>query len=187
MVEKDESCKRPEADSKRQCSPCLLTYLKWFLIPLFFILLSLILRTYLNYPLTQITKPTVQTAAPTKSGESARIKPPPIKQDEQKKSNIVKKPAKTDDGVVGPPRTGPSPVSSKDMVDFLNSIFRMDLDDFRTIEKETFKLRDILKFNNLHFYPRISSLVQLDPFKFVKFNLKRPCNLFPDIFSCTKM
>lgn len=74
-----------------------------------------------------------------------------------------------------------------EMVQFIDQLLDSNLDDTVTVEQSVIRLRDVLKFNNVHFAPRISSIVNMDPFKFAKFNLKRPCTLWPDIFSCTKM
>lgn len=76
---------------------------------------------------------------------------------------------------------------SEIMVQFIDQTLNLNLDDFVTIEQSAISLRELLKFNNVHLSPRISSIVKMDPFKFVKFNLKRTCKLWPDIFSCTKM
>lgn len=73
------------------------------------------------------------------------------------------------------------------MIKFIDNILNSTLDDFVTIENNTVNLTELSRFNNNHFAPRILSLVKLEPFKFVKFNLKRPCLLWPDTFSCTKM
>lgn len=73
------------------------------------------------------------------------------------------------------------------MIRFIDNILNSTLDDFITSENITVNLTELSRFNNNHFAPRILSLVKLDPFKFVKFNLKRPCLLWPDTFSCTKM
>lgn len=76
---------------------------------------------------------------------------------------------------------------SEIMVQFIDQTLNLNLDDFVTIEQSAISLRELLKFNNVHLSPRISSIVKMDPFKFVKFNLKRTCKLWPDIFSCTKI
>lgn len=74
----------------------------------------------------------------------------------------------------------------KEMGDFLDFVISLDLDDFVTIEKEPIKIKDLIRFNNIHLAPLLASIVKIDPFKFAKFNLKRPCTLWPDTFSCTK-
>lgn len=74
-----------------------------------------------------------------------------------------------------------------EMVRFLDQLLDSNLDDTVTVEQSNIRLRDVLRFNNVHFAPRIASIVKMDPFKFAKFNLKRPCTLWPDVFSCTKM
>ena len=73
------------------------------------------------------------------------------------------------------------------MVKFIDLVLNSNLDDFITVEKTSVKIQDLVKFNNVHFAPRISSIVRMDPFKFAKFNLNRPCILWPDTFSCTKL
>ncbi|XP_075586321.1 endoplasmic reticulum oxidoreductin-1-like protein isoform X2 [Dermatophagoides farinae] len=73
------------------------------------------------------------------------------------------------------------------MVRFIDNVLNSTLDDFATIENITVNLTELSRFNNNHFAPRILSLVKLNPFKFVKFNLKRHCFLWPDTFSCTKI
>ncbi|OTF83655.1 ERO1-like protein [Euroglyphus maynei] len=73
------------------------------------------------------------------------------------------------------------------MIKFIDNVLNSTLDDFITIENNTVNLTELSRFNNNHFAPRILSLVKLEPFKFVKFNLKRPCLLWPDTFSCTKI
>ncbi|KAF7490630.1 ERO1-like protein beta [Sarcoptes scabiei] len=73
------------------------------------------------------------------------------------------------------------------MIQFTDSILQSNLDDFTTVENFPINLTDLSRFNNIHFGPKISSLVGLDPFKFVKFNLQRPCLLYTETFSCTKI
>lgn len=96
---------------------------------------------------------------------------------EQQLNRIVKKEFKKDDLIYSPEK----------MVKFTDQLFESTLDEFKTIENFPIYLKEISKFNNIHFAPRILSLIKLDPFKFVKFNLKRPCLLWSDSFSCTKM
>lgn len=95
----------------------------------------------------------------------------------QQINKIVKKDYKKDDLIYSPEK----------MVKFTDQLLQSTLDEFKTIENFPIYLKEISKFNNIHFAPRILSLVKLDPFKFVKFNLKRPCLLWSDSFSCTKM
>lgn len=76
---------------------------------------------------------------------------------------------------------------AEQMVQFIDRLLDSNLDDTVTVEQSVIRLRDVLKFNNVHFAPRVSSIVNMDPFKFAKFNLKRPCTLWPEVFSCTKM
>ena len=163
MEEKDS--KSQKEATKKPCSTCFLSNLKWLLIPLLLILLSYSIQNYSKYSAIPREQP--------KSSNSDLKSEKVLKNKEPKEKSPTIKSSKN--------------ITDKEMVDFMNSLFLMELEDFRTVEKESFKLKEIIKFNNLHFFPRITSLVQLDPFKFVKFNLKRPCTLFPDIFSCTKM
>ncbi|KAH9389660.1 oxidoreductase [Tyrophagus putrescentiae] len=67
------------------------------------------------------------------------------------------------------------------MVRFIDHLLESNLDDTVTVEQSIIRLRDVLRFNSVHFAPRISSIVKMDPFKFAKFNLKRPCTLWPDV------
>lgn len=74
------------------------------------------------------------------------------------------------------------------MITFLDELVELQLDDFVTVENTPgTRLSEILRFNNLQILPRLSSIVKMDLFKFVKFNLQRPCTLWHDSFSCTKM
>lgn len=74
------------------------------------------------------------------------------------------------------------------MITFLDELVEMQLDDFVTVENPPdTRLREILRFNNLQILPRLASIVKMDLFKYVKFNLQRPCTLWHDSFSCTKM
>lgn len=97
-----------------------------------------------------------------------------------KKSKTLENKANTND-------VDPKVRQALKMVQFIDQLLDSTLDDTVTVEQSIIRLRDVLKFNNVHFAPRISSIVNMDPFKFAKFNLKRPCTLWPDVFSCTKM
>lgn len=75
---------------------------------------------------------------------------------------------------------------AQQMITFLDEVLNMHLDDFITVERTPIPLRELLKFNNLFILPRLSSIVTLDVFHYVKFNLHRPCTIWSETFQCTK-
>jgi len=81
----------------------------------------------------------------------------------------------------------PKPTEFSATAQFLSEIKSLTLDDFTPInneEAEDLKLGDVSTFNNLQLGPRIQSIVQMDYFRFVKLDLQRGCNLWPDSTKC---
>lgn len=71
--------------------------------------------------------------------------------------------------------------SSKDTSSFLSSLKSIQLNDILPLSyHQPITIADVNSFNNIHIFPRLSSIVSMPYFRFVKLNLAKKCNLWPD-------